>query len=199
VIITALPISVIGANFTQKWIDYKEKQAAKDRVANMAPNFKEFAEALSSHNYVLDEVLAAIGEKQEEIEEETAACKKLFEAGIELPAGDPGRVVSFSEFDRRFTSVQDKREELDELLAFTELISSSEFVSLLDTCVNKNTRLASIMDATDNLQEDVDNLIDKVEDVNAQTAALQSDEFKEGNASRGSMDVGSAMDTGGGN
>ena len=177
VIITALPISVIGANFTQKGIDYKEGLASKDRVANLGTNFKEFAEALASHNYVLGEVLRAIGDKEEEIEEEIGLCKGLFEEGCLLEAGAPERLSKFSEFDERFEYLQDLREELDELIAYSELLWSSEFISLLDTCVNKNTRLAAILDSTESLQDEAYELIAKVDDVNAEASAFQSDDF----------------------
>ena len=46
VIITALPISVIGANFTQQWIVFKENDAAKERARTQLPTFKRFAAAL---------------------------------------------------------------------------------------------------------------------------------------------------------
>ena len=58
------------------------------------------------------------------------------------------------------------REELDELLAFTELLSSSAFTSMLETCMNKNGRLVSVMDTCESIFGDVDALVRKVNEVN---------------------------------
>ena len=60
VVITALPISVIGANFTQRWLDHKaderdesRKRQTKSRVLG------EFVRVLGAHVEVVDAVLAA--------------------------------------------------------------------------------------------------------------------------------------------
>jgi hypothetical protein len=39
IIILALPISVIGANFTQQWIIYKDEEKMKEQAVNLKPSF----------------------------------------------------------------------------------------------------------------------------------------------------------------
>ena len=46
VVITALPISVIGANFTQRWLVYRDDASAKAREETMLPSFLTLVAAL---------------------------------------------------------------------------------------------------------------------------------------------------------
>lgn len=183
VLITALPISVIGANFTQRWIMFKENDAAKARELTMHPTFVKLTEAIGAHNFVLDEVLRAVEEMEILIEQETARLKALFAEASEMPvetvAAREIRRGLLLAFDSRFGSLQDMREELEELLAFTELLSSSAFTSMLETCTNKNGRLVSVMDTCEAIFGDVDALVKKVNDVTVRGLDLSS---LEGNA-----------------
>ena len=106
VIITALPISVIGANFTQQWIVYKENDAAKAREQTMHPTFIKLADAMGAHNFVLDEVLRAVEEMEILIEQETAQLKELFatasEMSVDTAAARENRRALLLDFDERF-------------------------------------------------------------------------------------------------
>ena len=51
-------------------------------------------------------------------------------------------------------------------LAFTELLSSGAYTSMLETCMNKNGRLVSVMDTCESIFGDVDALVRKVNEVN---------------------------------
>ena len=178
VIITALPISVIGANFTQQWIVYKDNEGAKAREQTMQPTFIKLANAMEAHNFVLDEVLRAVEEMEILIEQETAHLRELFtdasEMVVDTVSARETRRNMLREFDARFEGLQDMREELDELLAFTELLSSSAFTSMLETCTNKNGRLVNIMDTCETIFGDVDTLVRKVNEVNERGLDLSS-------------------------
>ena len=76
------------------------------------------------------------------------------------------RRAKLAEFDARFSSLQDTREDLDEVLAYAELLSSNLFTSNLETCANKNRRLEKAMDAADETITEVDALIRKVNMIN---------------------------------
>jgi hypothetical protein len=39
IIILALPISVIGANFTQQWIIYKDEEKMKEQAVTLKPSY----------------------------------------------------------------------------------------------------------------------------------------------------------------
>ena len=71
-----------------------------------------------------------------------------------------------AEFDARFSSLRDARDDLDEVLAYAELLSSNLFTSNLEACANKNRRLEKAMDAADETISEVDALIRKVNMIN---------------------------------
>jgi potassium voltage-gated channel Shab-related subfamily B protein 2 len=58
-IILALPISVIGANFTQQWIVYKETTLLHRRTGTLGAEFSELEAELAVHTGVLDELVDA--------------------------------------------------------------------------------------------------------------------------------------------
>ena len=54
------------------------------------------------------------------------------------------------------------KRELDEVLAYAELLSSRRFTANLEACVNKNRRLDNAMDAAEITIDEVDGLVRKV-------------------------------------
>ena len=178
VLIMALPISVIGANFTQRWMVYRDDTAAKAREETLVPTFAKFSHELESHNFVLDEVLHAVEEKEILIEQEVGALKGIFDeaTGMSIDDGDVAarerRRNLLADFDERFERLQDTREELDEVLAYAELLSSGIFTALLETCLNKNQRMEGVMDATEVMLGDVDGLVRRVNELAAEKLEL---------------------------
>ena len=57
IIIMALPISVIGTNFTQQWVLFKDRQRLASRQRTVGPQLSRLVRLLSMHNLVLDEVI----------------------------------------------------------------------------------------------------------------------------------------------
>ena len=171
VLIMALPISVIGANFTQRWLVYRDDASAKAREETMLPSFLTLVAALESHNFVLNEVLTVTEEMEVDVEQESGELRALFEEATEIARAEDGdarakRRAMLAEFDARFSSLQDTREDLDEVLAYAELLSSNLFTSNLEACANKNRRLEKAMDAADDTITEVDALIRKVNMIN---------------------------------
>ena len=58
IIIMALPISVIGANFTQQWVVFKERQKLASRLKTGGSSFSRLVRLLSVHNLVMEELIA---------------------------------------------------------------------------------------------------------------------------------------------
>jgi len=178
VLIMALPISVIGANFTQRWLVYRDNAAAKAREETMVPTFYAFADAFRSHNFVLDEVTRAVEEIEILMEQETGALKNVFEEATEMIVEGKGEEARarrrhlLREFDRRFEGLQDMREELDELLAYANLLSSAAFTNKLEMAVGKNKRMIASMDEVENVLNDVDVLVGKVNELSAKAFNL---------------------------
>jgi hypothetical protein len=171
VLIMALPISVIGANFTQRWLVYRDAAAAKAREETMVPDFVTLVRSLESHNFVLQEVLEVTEEMEVSIEQESGALRRVFDEATEIERAEDGderakRRGLLAEFDARFSSLRDARDDLDEVLAYAELLSSNLFTSNLEACANKNRRLEKAMDAADETITEVDALIRKVNMVN---------------------------------
>lgn len=171
VLIMALPISVIGANFTQRWMVYRDDASAKAREETMLPSFQKLVASLTSHNFVQEEVFKVAKEMEVRVEQESDAVRKLFEEATEIErAKDENerakRRALLAEFDARFLSLQDDREDLDEMLAYAELVSSNLFTSNLEVCVNKNRRLEKAIKAADETITVVDALIRKVNAIN---------------------------------
>ena len=171
VLIMALPISVIGANFTQRWLVYRDDAAAKAREETMVPDFVTLVKSLESHNFVLQEVLEVTEEMEMSVEQESGALRRLFEEATEIERAEDGderakRRALLAEFDARFSSLRDARDDLDEVLAYAELLSSNLFTSNLEACANKNRRLEKAMDAADETISEVDALIRKVNMIN---------------------------------
>ena len=178
VLIMALPISVIGANFTERWMVYRDGKVAKAREETLVPAFGKFSRELESHNFVLDEVLKAVEEMEILIEQEVGALKAIFDeaTGMTIDDGDVSardrRRNLLADFDQRFERLQDAREELDEVLAYAELLSSGIFTALLETCMNKNHRMEGVMDATEVMFGEVDGLVRRVNTLTAQKLEL---------------------------
>ena len=91
----------------------------------------------------------------------------MFESAAELERAVDAternkRKALLREFDLRFDRLCDMRSELDEVLAYAELLSSKLFTGNLEACVNKNRRLENAMDAAETTITETDTLVRKV-------------------------------------
>ena len=74
-IILALPISVIGANFTQQWIVYKETTLLTRRTGTIGAEFAELKSELEVHTGVLDEIVNVAAARAAAMEERGLAMR----------------------------------------------------------------------------------------------------------------------------
>ena len=74
-IILALPISVIGANFTQQWIVYKETTLLTRRTGTLGAEFAELKAELEVHTGVLDEIVNVAHARSVAMEERGVALR----------------------------------------------------------------------------------------------------------------------------
>ena len=82
-VVLALPISVIGANFTQQWIVYKETTLLTRRTGTLGAEFAELKAELEVHSGVLDEIVNVAHARAVAMEERGAAMRDAAErAGL---------------------------------------------------------------------------------------------------------------------
>ena len=74
-VVLALPISVIGANFTQQWIVYKETTLLTRRTGTLGAEFAELKAELEVHTGVLDEIVNVAHARAVAMEERGAAMR----------------------------------------------------------------------------------------------------------------------------
>jgi hypothetical protein len=68
-LILALPISVIGTEFTQQWLDYKATNEGSATGSRRAPRFSALRQALSEHNMMLDDIMRKLRDVLFEIDD----------------------------------------------------------------------------------------------------------------------------------
>ena len=74
-VVLALPISVIGANFTQQWIVYKETTLLTRRTGTLGAEFAELKAELVVHSGVLEEVVNVAHARAVAMEERGVAMR----------------------------------------------------------------------------------------------------------------------------
>ena len=78
VLLMALPISVIGSEFTQQWMDYKKQVAEiSGRGRKAAPRFLEVCNHLKTHLQIVDEVMRKMRDMQMDIDERSLRVKQI--------------------------------------------------------------------------------------------------------------------------
>ena len=151
VVITALPISVIGANFTQRWLDHKaderdesRKRQTKSRVLG------EFVRVLGAHVEVVDAVLAATEAAHVRLRNALAETESNLLLVQDFDFDDTNRRTSAKSslpledainvaVDDGFRAVREACECLEELRAVASLLTSnagdgSNLADILEKC-----------------------------------------------------------------
>jgi hypothetical protein len=77
VLLLALPISVIGTEFTQQWMDYKKQVGGDSSKRKLAPKFIELREQLKGHLTMLDETLRKMRDTQTEIDDRVMRVRQM--------------------------------------------------------------------------------------------------------------------------
>jgi hypothetical protein len=182
VLLLSLPISVIGTEFTQQWLEYKAASHLTDR-RRKAPRFMALRRRLAAHNTLLDELLlktrdvlfeiddlmARLQDKQQQRAKEhaTAARKRAAAAA----AGHHGRGGGEAEASARdvkhetemlFMELELKQRlmRLQELLSQAELLRHPAFLLALEHCRDAYvtlqrvaTEVAAVTEESDTLEQ----------------------------------------------
>ena len=76
VLILALPISVIGANFTTQWMDFKKRRTSGERVKKLAPQFRELSDIVRDHDSFFGEVVRKIRDLENELDDSIESLRE---------------------------------------------------------------------------------------------------------------------------
>lgn len=76
VAILALPISVLGANFTNLWTQFKQVQRLKDNMHKVLPDFKHLQNLLSQHKEAMADVMGFTKDGQSHIDDDIVYIKE---------------------------------------------------------------------------------------------------------------------------
>ena len=102
IIILALPISVIGTNFTSQWIVFKEQFKTKDRARIMAKRFSRSRRLICAYRMSLDDIIKELGRASRRIEEKCQNVRVHLEKASSLfkMADERGQAVHYAETPR---------------------------------------------------------------------------------------------------
>jgi len=170
VVITALPISVIGANFTQQWLAFKAKEHRK--VVKL--NIKEHSAQLVREMYAYSQVVTALSDHISTIENaiirEVGIVRKLLEGVLQMATtSSPEEVTIMARtVDVRFGKVEDMREELEELVETYDLVSHTEFSVSLQQLKAIGNKMRKLEETGNLLDDDVETLVQSTSALRAQ-------------------------------
>lgn len=82
VLLLALPVSVIGTEFTQQWMEYKKHDGAVESKRKLAPKFVELRDQLKGHLTMLDETLRKMRDTQTAIEDRSMRVRQMLHQKI---------------------------------------------------------------------------------------------------------------------
>lgn len=107
--IMALPISVVGANFSQQWLLHRETAALASRTRTCGARFEELQAELGVHAEVLDNVVTAVAERQAAMRPRSRRLRaSARRAGLPVEYAS-----SFAERERAPSCSADSLDELD--------------------------------------------------------------------------------------
>jgi len=175
IIILALPISVIGANFTQQWVIYKDNEKMKEQADKLGPHFKELVRSMTEHNSVMEELLNEIRIIESQMEKlVTRIRNKLDKVKAEEENGNVERSdysedfqMQEPELDTAFEQANYLQEMLEERLKQIQLVSSEEFSNLLQLCSSRHKKAKNKIEEGRLIRDDVEELNEEVIEVQA--------------------------------
>ena len=159
VLLMALPISVIGSEFTQQWMDYKKHAAEiSGRGRKAAPRFLEVCAHLKTHLQVVDEVMRKMRDMQVDIDERSLRVKQLVRArekeaqtlrrkkltrgqraveALLLEKEAKNRSGGDRRLQREVEALLDEREQLRKAAQTAELLVSMRLPTIVSECLDK--------------------------------------------------------------
>lgn len=175
VVITALPISVIGANFTQQWLAFKSKEQRKMIKLNIKANSKNLIREMHAYAHIVTTLSEHISAMENEIVSEVNALRSTL-LGIvrmsETMSCEEVKAVCLT-VDVRFSKLEDLREELEDLVETYELVSATEFSVSLQQLKAVGNKMSKLHNTGALLDADVGNLVSSTANLRAQLFELK--------------------------
>ena len=125
IIITALPISVIGAHFTTQWVRYQENDKLQSKAKTVIPNHEKLVEMLKQHKEIFKEIVDQVAYKKKLTETKTGQLGRIIHAvaGTSINRSlkeDNGNQIAM------MSKVQKRKNLMDDLITQLEAARSSQ-------------------------------------------------------------------------
>lgn len=185
VLLMALPISVIGSEFTQQWTEYmKHIGEMSGRGRKAAPRFLEVTQQLKTHTQIVDEIMRKMRDVQTDIDERTLRVKQIVRArdketqtsrrkalarGKHAPVSVAALVGEKKEgapsaserlLAREVEELLNERETLRKTAQTAELMVSANFPTCVSNCLDKCLFMNELAtDDYDMIVADIDDLM----------------------------------------
>ena len=193
VVITALPISVIGANFTQQWLLFKEKEHRKRTRLNLSGASSHLLKEMFAYAQVISTLSDHISAIECEILGEVNAIRGMVNAALRMAVTTPVREmeVMCRTIDVRYRKIELLREELKELVEMYDLLSHTEFSVSLHQLKAIGNKMRKLADTGAMLDKDVEMLVESTSVLRTQLFELRElvDLIVAENASKKRTDV----------
>ncbi|KAK9829170.1 hypothetical protein WJX72_004285 [[Myrmecia] bisecta] len=177
VIVIALPVSVIGTNFTTRWTDHKEAEKVAVRMRLVWPNFKTLSSLLDSQEQVLFELLGALSRQEELINTEIAGLRDsaatarnlwLTVTNRKIEAEDLASMQALhTRMHASMATLQLQSWVLEELLRHATATQSQEFLSKLERTHNAYKNLRHWAEEGRVMSEEIQRISQDLDEVDA--------------------------------
>ena len=176
VVITALPISVIGANFTQQWLQFKAKEHRKSLKQNMRGNSDSILAEMYAYSQVVTALCDHIGATENVIMDEVNALRRLLSGIVRMAKNKAPKTEIKSvcrTLDIRFEKLENLREELEDLVEIYDLVSNTEFSVTLHQLKAAGNKRLKLEETAAMLDIDVENLVTSTASLRGQLHELR--------------------------
>ena len=175
VLITALPISVIGANFTQQWLDYKGKEERKTTRLNINGKSRFVVKEMYSYARVLTALTDHVGALENQIMQEVGELRVILTAIVRMSKTCPVEDIKIAcgTFDARFKRLEDLREGLEDLQATYDLLSHSDFAVALQQIKTAGIKMQKLEESGGILDKETEVLIKSTAGLRSQLFTLK--------------------------
>lgn len=175
VLITALPISVIGANFTQQWLEFKSKEARKMTRMNIKGKSRNLIKEMHAYSQVLTALSDHVSAMENLIMKEVSALRVVLTAIVRMSKTCTREELRFAcqAFDNRFNKLEDVCEELEDLQATYDLVSHAEFTVALQQLKTCGVKIQKLEETGKLLNHETGSLINSTASLRTQLFAMK--------------------------
>jgi len=176
VLLLALPISVIGTEFTQQWMEYKHNAAGDDK-RKLAPRFMDLKRKLKTHIQMLDETLRKMRDTQTDMDERVVRMRTMIQQKVKehqvirrkaLLRGKnnvaklvakTSRLHQGDQLETEVQEIEQQQNKLQELSDQVRLLRGEGFPEKVDECIDKYVLMMELKeDDYEMLAADIDML-----------------------------------------